>query len=88
MKLFLDVLGAEDAWIAPNGQLALRLAAEGGHSEVVAHLPVRRGGGGRLGKAHNAIAVRRVREAARGIYWVAEVLFGRTPKFLGWTLPE
>ena len=88
VKLFLDVWGADDSLIAPDGQLALRLAAEGGHSEVVAYLPVRRGGGWRRWKVHHAVAVGRVREAVRGIYWFAEMLVWRTPKFFGWTLPK
>ena len=88
VKLFHKVWGADDSLIAPDGQLALRLAAEGGHCEVVAHLPVRRGGGWRRWKTHHAVAVRRVREAARGIYWFAEVLLWRIPKFWGGTLPK
>lgn len=83
VKLFLDIWGADDSLIAPDGQLGLRLAAEGGHSEVVAYFPLRRGGGWRRWKAHHAVAVRRVREALRGIFWFAGMLVWRTPKFFG-----
>lgn len=37
--------GADDALLAPDGQLALRLAAKAIHREIVAYLPSRRIGG-------------------------------------------
>lgn len=36
---------ANDALVAPDGQIALRLASAGGHTHVVAYLPARRAGG-------------------------------------------
>ncbi|MBE3050391.1 ankyrin repeat domain-containing protein, partial [Candidatus Bathyarchaeota archaeon] len=64
---FLFECGADDAVIAPDGQLALRLAADGGHRDIVAYLPPRRGGGLRRWKAQHATAMRRARKAGRKI---------------------
>ena len=44
VKWLMEGYAADDAIVAPDGQLALRLAAEAGHEHVVAYLPVRRGG--------------------------------------------
>ena len=45
VKLLLDVYHCDDSIIAPDGQLALRLASFFKHREIVDYLPVRRGGG-------------------------------------------
>lgn len=50
VRLLVEELGADDGIVAPgDGQLALRLAAEAGHREVVDYLPARRGGAWRRG---------------------------------------
>ncbi|KAI4212259.1 MAG: hypothetical protein LQ351_004972 [Letrouitia transgressa] len=88
VKLFVDVLHADDALIASDGQLALRLASEGGWREVVDFLPSRRGGGWRRWKTHHAVAVRRAKDAVRKIYHFARCLVWDVPKFFLWTLPK
>ena len=82
VKLLMEEYGADDALIAPDGQLALRLAAEGGHREVVDYLPLRRGGGFRRWKVHHEIAIRRATVAAAKIGYVFEVIFWSIPKYL------
>lgn len=76
VRFLVEECGADDALIAPDGQLALRLAADGGHGEIVAYLPSRRGGGRRRWKAQHATAMRRARRAGRKIgKWLRIVLF-------------
>lgn len=80
VKLLLEEAGADDALVAPDGQLALRLAAAAGRRDVVAYLPARRGGEWRRWKAHHAVAVARAERAARAI-WKAIVLLGKCAVF-------
>ncbi|KAL8713712.1 MAG: hypothetical protein Q9220_002238 [cf. Caloplaca sp. 1 TL-2023] len=87
-KLLVDVFHADDALIAPDGQMALRLAVEGGWKEIVNFLPTRRGGGWRRWKTHHALAVRRIEKAIRGIYWFSKIFIWEIPKFLIWTAPK
>ena len=82
VKLLMEEFGADDALIAPDGQLALRLAAEGGHREVVDYLPLRRGGGFRRWKVHHEIAIRRATRAAAKIGYAFKLLFWSIPKYL------
>ncbi|KAL9610712.1 MAG: hypothetical protein Q9167_004604 [Letrouitia subvulpina] len=88
VRLFVDVLRADDALIAPDGQLALRLASEAGWREVVDFLPSRRGGGWRRWKTHHAIAVRRAKGAIMKIYHFGRCLVWDVPKFFLWTIPK
>lgn len=87
VKLLMEN-GADDSLIAPDGETALRLAARNGHREVVAYLPVRRGGGFRRWKTRHSIAMRRAKRAAKGIYKFFEFFIWDIPKFFAWTLPK
>ncbi|KAM0327014.1 hypothetical protein ACHAQA_006137 [Verticillium albo-atrum] len=76
VKVLLEDLGADDALVAPDGEIALRLAARGRHAEVVAYLPARRAGAGlRLRTAGRRATKRvwtilcRVGEALRLVLW-------------------
>ncbi|KAH8672340.1 ankyrin repeat-containing domain protein [Ilyonectria robusta] len=44
VKLLIEECGADDRVVAPDGALAYRLAAANCHDDVVAYLPIRRGG--------------------------------------------
>ncbi|KAK4240622.1 ankyrin repeat domain-containing protein 50 [Achaetomium macrosporum] len=89
VRLLREDFGADDAAIAPDdGQLALRLAAEAGHRDVVEYLPARRGGAWRRWKAHHAVAMARARRAARGIYVFFKVLLYHVPRFFLWDIPK
>ncbi|KAG7292146.1 hypothetical protein NEMBOFW57_002181 [Staphylotrichum longicolle] len=87
-KLLMEDFGADDGVIAPDGQLALRLAADGGHRDVVAYLPARRGGAWRRWKSTHAVAWRRVTRAAGKVWWFFEVLLYEIPKFFLWSVPK
>ncbi|CAF9908046.1 MAG: hypothetical protein HETSPECPRED_007972 [Heterodermia speciosa] len=88
VKLLMEVYHANDALIAPDGQLALRLAIQNGHREIAAYLPARRGGGWRRWKAHHAKAVKRAQAACKQIVEACEFLFWELPKILVWELPR
>ncbi|KAI0421002.1 hypothetical protein F5X98DRAFT_313622 [Xylaria grammica] len=88
VKLLMETYGADDSLVAPDGELALRLASENGHREVVAYLPPRRGGGFRRWKTRHDVAMRRAKRAARGIYRTVEVVAFHIPKLFVWTLPK
>ena len=88
VKLFVDVFHADDALIAPDGQLALRLAVQAGRREVVEFLPLRRGGGWRRWKTHHAIAVRRAKQAGMAIWRFGRFFVWDVPKVLLWWLPK
>ncbi|KAH8887782.1 ankyrin [Thozetella sp. PMI_491] len=88
VKLLREEFGADDAIIAPDGQLALRLAAENKHREVVDYLPVRRGGEFRRWKAHHEVALRRCKLAARKVGFALKCIFWYLPKLIVWWLPK
>lgn len=78
----MEAYGADNSIVAPDGQLALRLAAEAGHEHVVAYLPTRRGGMYRRWKAKQAKHLARIRKVFLDIYWVAKAVFYEAPKWL------
>ena len=88
VKLFIEVYHANDALIAPDGQLALRLAVANGHREVADYLPLRRGGEWRRWEIHHAKAIERTRKAFKGIYRVFKFFAWYIPKFFLWTIPK
>ncbi|KAK0730738.1 hypothetical protein B0H67DRAFT_562720 [Lasiosphaeris hirsuta] len=88
VKLLIEDFHADDAIIAPDGQLALRLAADNGHRDVVAFLPARRGGAWRRWKVNNEVAVRRIRRAGYNIYRFFKFFLWELPKFFVWSIPK
>jgi hypothetical protein len=76
----MEVYHCDDSLIAPDGQIALRLAAENGHREVVEYLPARRGGGFRRWQYHHQKAIQRTRMALEHIYHFF--------KFIIWSVPK
>lgn len=88
VKLLLEDFHADDSLIAPDGQLALRLAADNGHREVVAYLPTRRGGAWRRWKTHHLVAWRRIKKAVGRLYFIGKCLVWYLPKGLFWFFPK
>lgn len=75
---------ADDAVVAPDGQIALRLAADNGHREIVSLLPARRAGAvlRLINKARPIL--RPLRKVARFMwFFVWDV-----PRFFLWTVPK
>ncbi|KAK2610214.1 hypothetical protein N8I77_003664 [Diaporthe amygdali] len=77
-RLLIEDHGADDALVGPEGEIALRLAAEGGHRDVVRYLPARRAGAWR--RLKHSKEVKRARRAL--------ATAGRVVGFLGWTFPR
>lgn len=88
VKLLMEQYHSDDSLIAPDGQIALRLAAENGHREVVDYLPARRGGGFRRWKHKNKTAIRRAKRAAQGIGSFVKFFVWDIEKFFLWSVPK
>ncbi|KAL2269752.1 hypothetical protein VTJ83DRAFT_1936 [Remersonia thermophila] len=88
VKLLMEGFGADDALIAPDGQLALRLAVEHKRADIVRYLPARRGGAWRRWCAEHAAAMRRARWAAGKIGFFFKFFLWYVPKFLVWNVPK
>ncbi|KAL7785864.1 hypothetical protein V8C37DRAFT_393288 [Trichoderma ceciliae] len=87
VKVLRD-LGANDSLIAPDGAMALRLAAENSHREVVNLLPARRGGAWKRWKVTHETQMRRVRRILDKFGSILKYIAWTIPKFLFWTLPK
>ncbi|KAL6887236.1 ankyrin repeat-containing domain protein [Trichoderma longibrachiatum] len=87
VKILRD-LGADDSLVAPDGAIALRLAAENGHREVVEYLPARRGGAWKRWKTTHGKQMQRVRRILEKIGSVLKFFVWTVPKFLLWTIPK
>lgn len=88
VKLFIECYRCDDSKIAPDGQLALRLAAQNGHREIVEYLPARKGGGWLRWKIQHAKAMKRVKRALEAGRFFLVVLVWEIPKFFVWYVPK
>ncbi|KAF2474460.1 ankyrin [Lindgomyces ingoldianus] len=88
VKLLMETYNADDSMIAPDGELALRLAAKNNHREVVNYLPTRRGGGWRRWKAKHHKAMKRTKKAAKSIYQFFRFCLWSVPRFFLWSVPK
>ena len=86
--LFEPPYSANDALIAPDGQIALRLASAAGHRTIVEYLPSRRAGGFLRWKTHNAVALARMKSALRKIGYFIRFFVWDLPKFFVWSIPK
>jgi hypothetical protein len=88
VKLLYNDLKADDSIVAPDGAIALRLAVEGKHTEIVALLPTRRKGGWRRFKHSHRKAWRRIKKAGYAIYEFGRFFLWQVPKFFLWYVPK
>jgi hypothetical protein len=88
VKILMEEYHCDDSLIAPDGQIALRLAAENGHREVVDYLPARRGGGFRRWKHKNKTSIRRAKRAAVGIGKFVKFFVWDIEMFCLWSVPK
>ena len=88
VKILIEKYHADDSLIAPDGQIALRLAAENGHREVVDYLPSRRGGGFKRWKFKNRVQLDRIKGASVAVYHFGKLFVWDIYKFFCWTLPK
>ncbi|KAJ9150747.1 Ankyrin repeat protein [Pleurostoma richardsiae] len=88
VRFLMEDCGADDAVVAPDGAIALRLAAAGGHREVVAYLPARRAGAWRRWKTAHEREMAVVRRAVRGITRYLSIIVWHIPKFFVYDTPK
>ncbi|KFY06620.1 hypothetical protein V492_07911 [Pseudogymnoascus sp. VKM F-4246] len=88
VKLLMETYHCDDSIVAPDGQIALRLAAENGHQEVVDYLPPRRLGGFRRWKHTHRRSLRRAKKALFRIVGFVEFFCWTVPKFFLWDIPK
>lgn len=88
VKLFHQTYACDDAKIAPDGQIALRLAAASNHREIVDYLPSRRGGGFLRWKTAHEKALGRAKRAIRGMYRFVRFFVWTIPSFVLYTCPK
>lgn len=87
VKVLMEDYGADDAIVAPDGAIALRLAADNGHREIVELLPSRRAGAWLRWKTAHHEEMKRVRRALRRIYRFIRVFVWTIPKFFVYDAP-
>ena len=79
---------ANDTLVAPDGQIALRLASAADHRTIVEYLPSRRAGGFLRWKTQNALAIARMKAALRKIGSFIKFFVWDLPKFFFWNVPK
>ncbi|KAK7408427.1 hypothetical protein QQX98_009412 [Neonectria punicea] len=87
VRVLMEDYGADDSLIAPDGSMALRLAAINGHREVVEYLPARRGGSWLRWKTAHAAEMKRVRRALKNIAQFIRILVWDIPKWMVYDMP-
>ncbi|OBT41190.1 hypothetical protein VE00_08108 [Pseudogymnoascus sp. WSF 3629] len=88
VKLLMETYHCDDSIVAPDGQTALRLAAENRHHEVVDYLPSRRSGGFQRWKHTHRKSLRRTKRAMSRIVDFLKFFCWSVPKFLLWDIPK
>ena len=86
--LFKPPYSANDTLVAPDGQIALRLASAADHRTIVEYLPSRRAGGFLRWKTQNALAIARMKAALRKIGSFIKFFVWDLPKFFFWNVPK
>ncbi|KAH7363791.1 hypothetical protein BKA65DRAFT_366865, partial [Rhexocercosporidium sp. MPI-PUGE-AT-0058] len=88
VKLFIEQYHCDDSLVAPDGQIALRLAAEDDHREVVDYLPSRRNGGFKRWQFKNRKSFHRIKRLCTNIGKFVKFFVFDIEKFFLWTVPK
>jgi hypothetical protein len=88
VKVLIQDYGAKHELIAPDGAIALRLAAVNRHREIVQFLPEVRGGSWKRWKHVHHKQMERVRRAGRRLFKFLWILFWDFPKLLVYDAPK
>ncbi|CAM1505817.1 Fc.00g114540.m01.CDS01 [Cosmosporella sp. VM-42] len=88
VRALMEDYGANDALIAPDGAMALRLAAVNGHREIVDYLPMRRGGAWLRWKTAHDKEMKAMRRALSSIKRFIEMFAWVIPKWLLYEVPR
>ncbi|EDN10917.1 predicted protein [Histoplasma mississippiense (nom. inval.)] len=76
VKMFIETYQCDDSKVAPDGELALRLASKNGHRHVVDYLPARRGGGWKRWRTAHEVSMAKARDALKSIFEITLFLRG------------
>ncbi|KAI5459450.1 hypothetical protein BGZ63DRAFT_277943 [Mariannaea sp. PMI_226] len=87
VKVLMEDYGADDSLVAPDGAIALRLAAANGHRDTVKYLPIQRAGAWLRWKTAHEAEMKRIRRALRHIYCFMKTLVWYIPRFIVYDLP-
>ncbi|KAG4253614.1 hypothetical protein FPRO03_07574 [Fusarium proliferatum] len=88
VKVLIEDYGAKHDIIAPDGAIALRLAASNRHREIVHYLPTIRGGAWKRWATVHKKQMDRVRRAVNRIVKFVRILIWDLPKLLAWDAPK
>ncbi|KAG5297770.1 ankyrin repeat domain-containing protein, conidia-enriched transcript [Histoplasma ohiense] len=88
VKMFIETYQCDDSKVAPDGELALRLASKNGHRHVVDYLPARRGGGWKRWRTAHEVSMAKARDALKSIFEFTVFFVYKIPKFFLWTIPK
>ncbi|KAH6880428.1 hypothetical protein B0T10DRAFT_495409 [Thelonectria olida] len=88
VKVLMEDYGSDDSLVAPDGAIALRLAADNGHRDIVEMLPSRRAGAWLRWKTAHHEEMKRVRRALARIYRFIRFFVWDIPKFFVYDLPK
>ncbi|RKL40206.1 hypothetical protein BFJ70_g5437 [Fusarium oxysporum] len=88
VKVLIEDYGAKHDLIAPDGAIALRLAAANRHREIVHYLPSIRGGAWKRWAVVHKKQMDRVRRAIDRIAKFVRILIWDLPKLLVWDAPK
>ncbi|KAH7013175.1 hypothetical protein EDB80DRAFT_709450 [Ilyonectria destructans] len=88
VKVLMEDYGGDDSLVAPDGAIALRLAAINGHRDIVQYLPARRVGAWLRWKTAHEAEMKRVRRALGHIATFFKVIFWEIPKFFVYVIPK
>ncbi|KDR79812.1 hypothetical protein GALMADRAFT_1164883 [Galerina marginata CBS 339.88] len=86
--LFEPPYNANDALVASDGEIALRLAAAPGHHAIVQYLPSRRARGFLRWQTHHALTIARIEKAFKNIGTFIKFFVWDVPKYLVWSIPK
>jgi hypothetical protein len=88
VKVLIEDYGADDSLVAPDGAIALRLAAANNHREIVHYLPARRAGGWlRWKKAHRE-ELERIRKSVDRVRRFVLIFTWHLPKAVVFDAPK
>lgn len=88
VKVLIEDYGAKHDLVAPDGAIALRLAAVNRHREIVQYLPHIRGGSWKRWKHVHHKQMERARRAAKRLFKFIWIVFWDFPKLLLYDAPK
>ncbi|KAM5341545.1 hypothetical protein ACJ41O_014576 [Fusarium nematophilum] len=88
VRVLMEDYGADDSIVAPDGAIALRLAAGNRHREIVQYLPARRAGAWLRWKTAHKKQMERARRAWDKLVEFITFFVWKVPKFFAYDVPK